>query len=81
MSKPAPSPAVPPVDYQFKVRITPEIEVAMEGQREALGFHSANALAAVYLATFAGVPTEKVWEALAKIKAYHRAGYKGAKTK
>lgn len=79
MSKPAPTPAAS--ESQFKVRITPEIEIAMEGQREALGFHSANALAAVYLATFAGVPSDKVWEALAKIKAYHRPGYKGAKTK
>lgn len=81
MSKQPTAPAGVSTEYQFKVRITPEIELAMESQREALGFHSSNALAAVYLATFSGVPADKVWEALAKIKAYHRPGYKGVKTK
>lgn len=75
------TPASASVEFQFKVRITPEIEIAMEEQRNALGFHSSNALAAVYLATFSGVPADKVWEALAKLKAYHRTGYKGVKTK
>jgi UDP-N-acetylmuramyl pentapeptide synthase len=79
MSEPTTPPAAP--EFQFKVRITPAIEVEMENQREALGFHSSNALAAVYLATFAGVPADKVWECLAKLKAYHRKGYKGVKSK
>ena len=77
--EPTPSPAAS--EFQFKVRITPTVEVAMEEQRNALGFHSANALASVYLAAFSEVPADKVWEALAKVKAYRRVGYKGGKTK
>lgn len=76
----SPTPAVAP-EFQFKVRITDAVEVALEEQRNALGFHSGNALASIYLATFAGVPAEKVWEVLAKVKAYHRPGYKGGKRK
>lgn len=79
----SPTPPAAPVapEFQFKVRITDAVELALEEQRNALGFHSGNALAAVYLATFAGVPADKVWEALAKVKAYHRAGYTGGKRK
>jgi UDP-N-acetylmuramyl pentapeptide synthase len=70
----------PPVEHQFKVKITPDVELALYDQKEALGFHSENALAAVYLKVFAGVPPAKVWEAMAKVRTYHRlAPKKGAR--
>lgn len=81
-----PAPALP--DYQFKVKISPPVEIALEGQKEALGFHSGNALAAVYVTALSGVPANKVWEVLANIRTYHpkppanpKTGYKGGKAK
>ncbi len=57
---------------QFMTRPTAETLVDMEAQRVALGFLTSNALALVVLHEFAKVPPGKFWEALSKIRSYHR---------
>lgn len=68
-----------PAEKQFKVLVSTPTETALEKHADALGFHSANGVAAVYLATLAQVPPEKVFEVLAKVKAYQPREYRGAK--
>lgn len=68
------TPTTPPaVEHQFKVKLADPVLLNLFAQKEALGFHSENALASVYLTALAGVPSAKVWEALAKVRAYHPA--------
>ena len=78
MSDAAPLPA-PAVEHQFKVKLADPVLLDLFDQKEALGFHSENALASVYLTAFAGVTSAKVWEALATVRAYHRAPKKGTR--
>lgn len=79
-----PLPEMPPSAplREIKVRVTDETLLGLFDQREALGFHSENAICALALAAIAGVPPDKVFEVLAKIRAYHRPkrpAKKGAK--
>ena len=62
---------------EMKVRVTDETLLAFFEQREALGFHSENSIASLALAAFAAVPPEKLFEALSKVRAYHRKPLKG----
>ena len=55
---------------QFKVLCSDATQLRLEAQRLALGFHSTNNLASVYITTLSDVPPEKVWEALALIGRY-----------
>jgi hypothetical protein len=57
---------------QFVTRPTADVLIRLELQRNELGFLTANALAGVILSEFSGVPPAKVWEAIAKVRAYHR---------
>ena len=59
-----------PQGWQFKVRVEIETTERLEAQKKALGFHSSNALAAIYVHALATIPAEKVFEALAKIREY-----------
>jgi hypothetical protein len=43
----------------------------LETQRAALGFHSSNEMAVIFLNTLSEVPPERVWECLATIRKYH----------
>ncbi|HTJ77666.1 MAG TPA: hypothetical protein VL357_01600 [Rariglobus sp.] len=55
---------------QFKVLCSDETQLRLEDQRKALGFHTNNNLASVYLTALSEIPAEKVWEALAMIRRY-----------
>jgi|GEM_PF-4224399 hypothetical protein len=58
---------------EMKIRITDDTLVALFEQREALGFFSENSIASLVVTAFAHVPPAKVFEALAKVRAYHPA--------
>ena len=62
--------AMPAEKPQFKVLCSDETQVRLEAQRVALGFHSTNNLASVYITTLSDIPPEKVWEALAFVSRY-----------
>ena len=55
---------------QYKVLLTRETERALETQRLSLGFHSSNALCAIYLTALSQVPAPKVLEALSTLNRY-----------
>ena len=57
-------------ENQFKVLCSDATQVRLEAQRVALGFHSTNNLASVYITTLSDIPPQKVWEALALISRY-----------
>lgn len=59
-------------EAQFKVLCSDAVQLALEEQRKALGFHSNNNLASVYLTALSEVPADKVWEALALIRRYKK---------
>jgi histidinol dehydrogenase len=63
-----PAPEIP--EHQFKVKISDAVALELFAQKEALGFHSENSLATIYITAFSGVPANKAWEALAKVRAY-----------
>lgn len=65
-----------PAERQFKVMVSAETEQALDAQALALGFHNSNATAAVFVHALARVPAAKVFEALAKVRAYHVTEYK-----
>lgn len=64
---------------QFVTQPSVETLEGLEVQRVALGYHTANSLATIYLNEMSRVPPSKVWEVLAKIRAYHKTEYKGGK--
>ena len=70
----------PEVREQFVTKQLDETLLELESLRLALGFLTANALAAVIIHQFAKVPERKVWEALAKVSAYHPAPEKTKKS-
>lgn len=55
---------------QFKVLCSDETQLRLESQRKALGFHTNNNLASVYLTALSEVPPEKVWEVLSLVSRY-----------
>lgn len=57
-------------EYNFRILIDGTIEERLEAQREPLGFHSANALAAIYVKAFSEVPAARVFEALATLEKF-----------
>jgi hypothetical protein len=60
-------------ERQFKILLSEEVQVQLESQRNLLGFHSGNSLAAVYVTALSDLPPDKVWEALAMVRRYKNA--------
>jgi len=60
-------------ERQFKILLSEDVQVQLEAQRNLLGFHSGNSLAAIYVTALSDLPAEKVWEALAMIRRYKTA--------
>lgn len=69
-----------PDERQFKILLSDEVQVQLEDQRNMLGFHSGNSLAAIYVTALSDLPPDKVWEALAMIRRYKTSPKKPAKS-
>ena len=53
----------------FMLKLRPEIVAALESRRLVLGFNSANELSSVILNAFSEVPAERIFSALASVRA------------
>ena len=67
-----PNPTPAPT-HEVKVRVNDATLLGFFEHREALGFHSENAVMALCLTALGPVPPDKLFEVLAKVRGYHRS--------